>query len=314
MVLHATGESLTSYTLEGWLSEWEANKAGGASKTTMLRYRQVMRDFKDHMGSRAQAPLTSITPGDVVSFRDSLRKEGRAITTCNTVVKKILSVPFEAARKLGYITTNPVAAVDLLKESGKTRISIREPFEEGEVKAIIQHARGDWRGAIILAATTGLRLGDVVALKWGDIDRKKGFIRIQTQKTGMVVQLPIHPDFEKFLKEQQTGIGNAPVFTSLILKRTQGKTGLSSQFRDLMVKAKIKEQIVPKTGNAGRNRFSKGFHAIRHTFISTLANAGVSSEVRQKLTAHSDDAVHKFYTHLELKTFQAAVKKIPSVL
>jgi hypothetical protein len=51
---------------------------------------------------------------------DKLRSEGRAVSTCNMVVKKVLSVPFEAARKMGYLPTNPVAAVDLLKVKTET--------------------------------------------------------------------------------------------------------------------------------------------------------------------------------------------------
>lgn len=312
MVELATGESLTAYTLEGWIAEWDANKAGSSTPSTMLRYRQVMRDFMEHLGDRAKAPITSITSGDITKFRDNLRKGGRAVSTCNTVIKKILSVPFESARKLGYIPVNPVAGVDQLKDGGKTRISIREPFTAAEVKALVSKSKGDWKGAIILAATTGLRLGDVVALKWGDIEN--GFIRIVTQKTGEVVELPIHKDFEKFLQDQERGIGKAPVFSTLYKTPVNGRTGLSLQFRGIMEDANIKEKIVEKTGDAGRNRHSKGFHGLRHTFISTLANKGVSSEVRQKLTAHSDAAVHKFYTHLERETFKDAVDKIPSIL
>jgi integrase len=312
MVQHSTGENLTAYTLEGWIAEWDANKAGSSTHTTMLRYRQVMRDFMEHLGDRAKAPIASITPGDITKFRDHLRKGGRAVSTCNTVIKKILSVPFESARKLGYIPVNPVAGVDQLKDGGKTRISIREPFTTDEVKALVSKAKGDWKGAIILAATTGLRLGDVVALTWGSID--EGFIRIVTQKTGEAVELPVHKDFQKFLADQEQGIGKAPVFPVLSKTPVNGRAGLSRQFRGIMEAAKIKEKIAEKAGEAGRNRHSKGFHGLRHTFISTLANKGVSSEVRQKLTAHSDDAVHKFYTHLEKETFKEAVDKIPSIL
>ena len=316
IVALSTGESLSAYTLEGWLAEWEANKSGAASEATMLRYKQVMRDFKNSLGERAKAPLTSITSGDIVAFRDNLRSEGRAISTCNTVIKKILSVPFEAARKLGYITTNPVSAVELLKENGKKKKSpsMREPFTPSEMKALVSNAKDDWKGAIILAATTGLRLGDVVRLKWGDLKQETGFIVIETQKTGEVVNLPIHQDFKKWLNQQETGIGNAPVFPTLFGKKVNGKMGLSSQFRGIMKDAKITEKVIAKAGDAGRARFSKGFHAIRHTFVSTLANANVPMEVRQKLTAHSDKASHQIYTTLDLETFTAAVKKIPSVL
>jgi len=312
MVTHSTGENLTAYTLEGWIAEWDANKAGSSTPSTMLRYRQIMRDFMKHLGDRSKAPLTSITPGDITKFRDKLRKEGRAVSTCNTVVKKVLSVPFESARKLGYIPTNPVSGVDQLKEGGKSRISIREPFTATEVKSLVRHAKGDWKGAIILAATTGLRLGDVVSLNWQNIE--DGFIRIVTQKTGERVELPIHPDFGSFLEDQDQGIGKAPVFPTLAKTPINGRAGLSRQFRGIMDAAKIKEKVVEKAGEAGRNRHSKGFHGLRHTFISTLANLGVAQEVRQKLTAHSDDAIHKFYTHLERETFKSAVDKIPSIL
>jgi integrase len=312
MVTHSTGENLTAYTLKSWIEEWDANKAGSSTSSTMLRYRQVMRDFMKHLGDRAKAPLTSITPGDITKFRDKLRKEGRAVSTCNTVIKKILSVPFESARKLGYIPTNPVSGVDGLKEGGKSRISIREPFTATEVKSLVRHAKGDWRGVIILASTTGLRLGDVVNLKWQNMEG--GFIRIVTQKTGETVELPIHPDFESFLKDQDQGIGKAPVFPTLTKTPINGRAGLSLQFRGIMEAAKIKEKVVEKSGGAGRNRHSKGFHGLRHTFISTLANLGVAQEVRQKLTAHSDDSIHKFYTHLERETFKSAVDKIPSIL
>lgn len=316
MVAHSTGESLTTYTLESWLAEWTANKTASASKATMLRYNQVMRDFMDCIGGRAKSPLTSITAGDILKFRDELRSEGRAVSTCNVVIKKILSVPFEAARKLGYIPINPVSSVELLKEGGKKKKSpsMREPFTRSEMRNLVSKAKDDWKGAIVLAATTGLRLGDVVGLKWGDLDRKTGFIKIETQKTGEVVTLPIHADFEKWLKDKTQGIGNAPVFPALNTKQIGGKNGLSMQFRDIMESAGVVEKVIAKAGDAGRQRFSKGFHAIRHTFVSTLANANVPEEVRQKLTAHSDKASHQIYTSLDLETFTKAVNKIPSVL
>jgi hypothetical protein len=126
---------------------------------------------------------------------------------------------------------------------------------------------------------------------------KNGFIRIETQKTGEAVELPVHGDFSSFLKTQEQGIGKAPVFPTLSKTKVNGRSGLSLLFRDIMQKAKIKERVATKSGEAGRTRYSKGLQ-----------------EVRQKLTAHSDDTVHKAYSHLERETFKTAVDKIPSVL
>ena len=67
-------------------------------------------------------------------------------------------------------------------------------------------------------------------------------------------------------------------------------------------------------GRKGPRRSNKGFHALRHTFVTLLANNGVASELRQKLVGHSDSGVHKKYTHLELQPFRDAVARIPSIL
>ncbi len=312
MVAITSGEALTSYTVEGWLNEWLDNKAGGASENTMLRYRQVVRDFLKGMGSRAKSSLAGVTPGDLVAFRDGLRKDGRAVSTCNMVVKKVLSVPFEAARKMGYIPTNPVAAVDLLKNRGEERHSRREPFTAAEVGHLLTHAKGDWRGAIILAATTGLRLGDIANLTWGTLDTEGGLIRVETEKTGTLVTLPVHPDFAKWLAKRTRGIAKAPVFPELAGKRVGGCRGLSAQFREIMVAAKITQRVIEREGK-GRTGNSKGFHSLRHTFISGLANAGVPSDIRQLLAGHADAKVHAGYTHHEIETLRVAVEKLPTL-
>jgi integrase len=307
----STGESLTHYTAESWFKEWLTVKAASATEATMTRYRQVLRDFEECLGPRAKSPLPSITPGDVAKFRDLLHKGGRAPTTVNMVVKKILSVPFEDARRRGYIPTNPVQGVDAIKGRGAEAGAGREPFNEEEVNQLLAAAEGDWRGAILCAVTTGLRLGDVASLTWGALDTKAGVLRVTTQKTGGTVALPVHPDLAAWLKEQTRGIGNAPVFPKLAGQRTGGCRGLSAQFRGIMDRAGITGRVIKRKG-AGRTGHSKGFHSLRHTFVSELANAGVAPDLRQKLAGHADEKVHAAYTHHELETLRGAIAKLPS--
>ena len=153
MVKISSGERMNFFSIERWLSEWLANKAGGVAEGTMLRYRQVVRDFLVHLGpTRIKASLESISPNDLVGFREKLRQEGRSARTCNMVVKKVLSVPFETARKMGFIPTNPVGAVDNLRDRGIK--SGREPFSDEEIGRLLGCAHGDWHGAILLAVNT----------------------------------------------------------------------------------------------------------------------------------------------------------------
>ena len=50
MVAISSGETMSFHSIESWLTDWLANKAGGAAEGTMLRYRQVVRDFLAHLG------------------------------------------------------------------------------------------------------------------------------------------------------------------------------------------------------------------------------------------------------------------------
>jgi integrase len=314
MVQFSTGESLTTYTLEKWIEEWLKNKAGGAREGTMVRYRQVTRDFLEHLGGRAKLSLAAITAGDIVGFRDKLRAEGRAVSTSNMVVKKILSVPFEQARRLGYIPTNPTHGVDLLKDRAEARKGAKESFTPAELAALLEAAEGDWEGAILIAATTGLRLGDIAALTWAQVDLKDRLIRFEdTQKTHTDVTLPLHPDLFEWLSKQPLGIGKAAVLPNLHGRKIGGTTGLSRQFRAVMEKAGVAGKVAEAKGAAGRNRSTKTFHSLRHTFVSALANAGIHPDIRQKLAGHADARVHQGYTHHEIETLRQAVEKLPTL-
>lgn len=307
----STGESLSEFSVQGWIDQWLDAKAGSATTATMARYRQVLRDFLTSLDRRAAAPLTGVTPGDITAFRDSLRREGRALSTCK-VTMKVISVPFEAARKLGYILSNPVAAVDALKDKRESQQGGREPFTLAELQLLLSAADEAWRGLILLAFTTGLRLGDCAHLTWGNIDLKSGTITLKTQKTGATVTLPVHQDFGAWLSGRAPGVGLAPIFPELDGKPIGGRNGLSLTFGSIMKSAGIVQRVVTREGK-GRTTYSKGFHSLRHTFVSLLANAGVNPDVRQKLAGHSDPAVHAGYSHHELETLREAVAKIPHI-
>ena len=62
-----------------------------------------------------------------------------------------------------------------------------------------------------------------------------------------------------------------------------------------------------------RSRTSLTFHSLRHSFNSAMANAGVSQEVRQRLTGHASAEMNKLYTHHELAPLRAAISAIPGI-
>ena len=56
-----------------------------------------------------------------------------------------------------------------------------------------------------------------------------------------------------------------------------------------------------------------GFHSLRHSYISFMANAQGPAEVRRSLAAHDSAAVHEGYTHHDHETLKRAVDSLPTM-
>jgi integrase len=319
LVEEATGEGLTFHTAAGWLRDWVASKAGTVSPATAQQYRRGVEDFLEHLGRRAEMPLASVSPRDISSLRDALRRAGLSVRACNAL-KQVLNIPFSAAARLGIIPFNPVAAVGSLKEANAE--AHREPFSAEEVSRLLAKADGDWYGAILTGRSTGLRLSDIVGLTWGNVDldgrdpltgESMPVIRVMTGKTRTRLVLPIHADLASWLASQPRGIARAPVFPSLYGRATGGKYGLSRQFAAIVATAEISHKITERTG-AGRTTVSKTFHSLRHGIVTEMANLGIPPDVRQRLVGHASAAIHAEYTHHGVALLRAAVNALPSVV
>ena len=151
----STGTPLHFHTCRAWLKEWLAGKTGATSDRTLLKYSQVTDDFLKHLGTRAELPLNAVSITDVRGFRDSLSKTGLSPSTVNQTVRKVLSAPFMAALRLGYIPVNPCAGVEALKDGADIE---KDVFTSEQVAALCSCAEGDWKGVILTGYFTGLRL------------------------------------------------------------------------------------------------------------------------------------------------------------
>ncbi len=308
---HANGEPLHFHTAKAWLNEWLAGKKGVTTERTFLKYSQIVEEFINHAGERVNAPLGSISPQNLRSFRDSLASSGHSPVTVNGALK-ILASPFNAALRLGYIAMNPCAGVEALRDDADVE---KDVFTPEQVRQLIDAAEGDWKGAILAGFYSGLRLRDVTELRWDAVDFKTDMMRVKTRKTGAVIVLPLHPELAAWLHQQTRGIGKAPIFPDLAGRTGGGKSGLSMKFRGIMERAGVLGRILRHRAekSAGRTQSSLSFHSLRHSFNSALANAGVAQEIRQKLTGHASKVMNAKYTHHELDALRAAVAVLPSV-
>jgi integrase len=303
-----TGEEAQHYTVKAWLDWWHERKAK-ARPASAERYAQVIRDFVAFLGPRAQLPLEHIADKDILGFRNSEIERGVSNKTANLAVK-IVSMAFHDALRQGKIKFNPCTGLDALEEESAER----EPFTAEEITKLLNAATGDWVPAIIFGYFTGARLGDVANMTWSAIDLEKHLVTFTPKKTRRrrkVLRIPLHPILEKELLKNP-GVGNAPLFPSLVDRKSGGRQGLSAEFALIMEKAGVHGAVIRHTEKGRRNR-TKSFHSLRHSFNSALANAGVAREVRQVLTGHASERMNEIYTHRELETVRGAISVIPAI-
>lgn len=324
----SAGKPINYHTCGQWLTQWLNNCKATVDERTLETYESTLRDFREFLGEqRTGAPLVSITPEEIIAFRDEMKTRGTAPSTINNRVRKVLSAPFEEARRLGYVTINPCAAVKQLKEPTSKSKRSRQAFTAAQIEALLDVARTDkwkgkgWEGAIVCGMTTALRLGDIVNMTWEQVDLAAATVTLDPQKKDEdVLTIPLHPSFVAWLKDRERGIGKAPIFPHLHGRTPGGANGLSRIFKRIMDEANVRGQITRHGADAekrkelgaraGRTLTSLSFHSLRHTATSLMANAGVAAETRKKITGHTDDTVHAGYTHTELGVLRSAVEKI----
>ena len=106
MYERTTGEPLHFRTAREYLTEWLQSKRNETEPRSFLKYEQIVNEFLTHVGAKADRFLRDITPADIRSWRDALKRKGLSSPTVNQAIKT-LRMPFKAAHDAGYIDINP---------------------------------------------------------------------------------------------------------------------------------------------------------------------------------------------------------------
>lgn len=191
-------------------------------------------------------------------------------TTPKTVAEKlgIVRSIFRYAKEDEMITRNPVDSIRLPSHA-KPDV---EPLSTDDVRRLLQVAEGWYRNFLALAVYTGMRTGEMIALRWENIDLESGYIRVRhsitrgvlsTPKTKESIRdIPIMPPLVKYLKAQflETGLADGFVFVV--------STG-SHVFDASKIRKHYWLQTVKRAGIIYKKPY-----ATRHTFAVEMLNSG----------------------------------------
>ncbi|MEI6033792.1 MAG: tyrosine-type recombinase/integrase [Verrucomicrobiae bacterium] len=303
-------ESICDFLWAWHKSREQVGRAGATSK----RYHSQIEGVLAFLGvERAKGSIASLSAAELEAWRDAEKESGKAPKTVNFSLATIRAA-LESAKRKGLVLSNQADAVERLEG----RAEEREPFTAEELQALMKTENLEWRGMIALGAHAGLRLSDAANLTWGNVDLTAAVMTFRPAKTEKTDSKPLviamHSELVETLQALPQGIAKAPVFPSLYGQKPGSAGGLSNQFAAVMKKAGVVVALGREKAGKGRQTRSKGFHALRHTMISRMANAEISSDVRRSIAGHSSDAMHSKYTHLSLDAQKVAVKKMEAIL
>ena len=193
--------------LKDYASEWLQRKRR-IKKTTQIIYKTYLKDYI--IPSLGRKKVADITPADVQAMLDKYRKLSRKTLT---QTKSILSQIMKYAVSDEIIKRNPCSNVDI--EIPSDRVSVRQALPAEEYRDIISQLGNlfpDGRRYLALCLFTAMRKGEVLALRWEDIDDEVIHVKrnityphqnapvISTPKTNAGIRnIPLIPALVKFL-------------------------------------------------------------------------------------------------------------------
>jgi len=223
-----------------------------------------------------KATLAGITPQTVEEYKAS-RKGYVKDATINrelTVLKTI----FSKAMLWGYAAKNPVKHVRLYKEELKPiRILTAE-----ERRRLFDAAPEFLRPIILFALKTGMRKGEILNLKWQDVDVANHNIHVRRTKAGKMRVIPMHPDISEAL-EKMPRSETSPYIFEVQGKRFKDFGAVRTSFDVAVEKAKLGDLT---------------FHDLRHNFATELIQKGADVRTVQEYLGHSSLAMVQRYTHV----------------
>ncbi len=169
-----------------------------------------------------------------------------------------------------------VRKVKFLKENNKR---LRFLTVE-ECQRLIECCHKNLKSIVTIALNTGMRRGEILGLKWEQVDLRHGFILLDISKNGERREIPINTTLEYLFKEIPHSVESEYVFT--------GKPGKSL--------TDIKKGFHTALRKAGIHDFR--FHDLRHTFASQLVMAGIDLTSVKELLGHKDITMTLRYSHL----------------
>jgi len=317
------GRLSTGQFLKNWLSDHAAHSV---SRKTFERYEEIVRT---HLVPKFGAlKLSALRPSHIQrAWGEDLlsgRRDGRGGLSARTIQHhhRVLSQALSQAVRLQLLAVNPATAVSPPRPQRREILVL----QDDELASLLRALEGNpMYVPVLLAATTGLRRGEVFGLRWKDIDLDRRELSVsrtlEQTRTGLRFKAP------KTARSRRT-VSLAEITVETLrthrIRQASGRLalGLGKDPTDLVFAdhdgapvniERISRKFSQEVTSLGLPPVT--FHGLRHTHITNLLKAGIHPKIASERAGHASISITlDTYSHVVPGMQEDAAKKVDAAL
>jgi len=248
------------------------------------REAQVTNKFLEFIGN---SNINELTSWQIEKYKSKRKQEGVKPSTINRELNVLRSM-FNRAIEWGDASNNPLNGVKKAKPLNPDEYERKPLYIPNDVlDKIVENSPDNLKPFVVVARHTGMRLSELVNVKWSDVDPNKEYIYVKDSKNYSQRDVPLNLVAKDTLSKLSKESDNVFIYSS---KDSVGKAW---------------RRVLKKIGIKGYRP-----HDLRHSFITDLVTNGVDFITIMEITGHKDIRMLKRYSHPSNEHKKKAVKSL----
>lgn len=290
---------------------WKMEKERYVKVSTMAAYSLIIQN---HLEPRFRS-LDDVRQGAVQDFVDAKLSEGMGLTTVRglLIVLKMILRFGEKRRMVGH----RVIEVRFPTQRIRPQMPVLSVIEEQRLLSYLAVHRNTYNLGLQICLFTGIRIGELCALKWGDVDLEAGIIRIRrtAHRVYLIDNGPRHSELTLDYPKTANSYRDIPVIKELSIILHEYSKGLTD---DIFIVSGLPHPTEPQTM---RNHFKqvvlslglsmRRFHGLRHTFATRCVESKCDYKTLSTILGHSNvSTTLNLYVHPGMEQKRRCVEEM----
>lgn len=259
------------------------------------------RIWKNHLAPFfGRMPLDAINAEAVARYKAAKLKDQYDPKTVNNqlaILRRMLAIAAEWGR---------IAHVPAIKWQLRVPPPTFDFFTFEEAERLVVAADPEWRAMVLVGLRTGLRIGELLALRWQDVDLVAGRLVVRRALSGKKIESP------KNNRTREVPLSDAAVRALKAHRHLRSELVFADDTGHIRTRTACRWPLWSACKRAGLRLV--GWHTLRHSFASHLVMRGAPLKAVQELLGHSDITMTMRYAHLSPDARRDAVRLLDAPL